>query len=171
MKILNNSLRRMPQRVKTAIKIINLYILEIIVQNNGIVPLHVIEKLTGLNSISPYLVGDLIKMLVTTKLVTINDNIVNGDMEQLTKIIEQEKTHLPDNHGKPWSEDDIVQLSELKLQHQVNAIIAKKMDRTEQSVAMQATMIRKAYKLIPIIKRHKPVEVFASDFKSPNAAR
>ena len=75
---------------------------------------------------------------------------------------------LPERYGKPWNEHEFETLAELQLGNISVTAIAKKMDRTTQSVSMQSSLLRKAYRLIPMIERNRTIRDFASIPVSPN---
>lgn len=155
-------------QVQRGLKKISHCIIDLIVRNDGETSLTHVEEYTGLNNISNTITADILIWMMKDDLIKIENDIITGNVEKLTKILEQAKTRLPSNHGKPWSEDDYVRLAELKLAKEDDPIIAKKMDRTEKSVAMQSTMLHKAYRLIPIIQKYETVREFVREPVSPN---
>lgn len=166
--------RQFHEQVERGLRKISHCIIDLIVKNDGEVPIELVEEWTGLKNVSLQITADILLWMSREGIIQINGNdesgIVSGDVEELTKILEQVKTNLPNNHGKPWSEMDYVILSELKLAETDDAIIAKKLDRTEKSVSMQATMLHKAFKLIPIIEKYETVREFVRTPVSPNPA-
>lgn len=152
------------------ISLINTCILNFLIEKEGDTTTKEVEEYTGLNNISLQLVADLLKLMAKNKVLVIYTNgSIIANIETIKEIKEQSKTLLPNKHGKPWSEDDYVRLCTLKLEDVSDAEIGIKMNRTQKSVAMQATMIRKAYRLIPMIKRNPVIQEFAERFVSPNS--
>lgn len=149
-----------------------LCIIDFIVQENGETTLKRIGDYTGIKKICTELTVCLLKQLQSASILILRpDGTVLGSIAKLTRIIEQEKTTLPNNHGKPWSENDIVLLAELSEEGRIIPHIAKKLHRTESSVTMTTSTLRKAYRLIPIIEKYKVVRDFASKQVSPNPER
>lgn len=143
-------------------------IIDMVVRYRGQISVSQIEKLTGLKSIGVYITADILKYMAKQGLIEIRGGYIWGSVAKLTEIKEQAKTNLPLKHNKLWEEDDYVVLCEKMIAKENVDEIAKSMNRTTKSVRKQATALRKAYKLIPIIERHSVVRSFASKQKSPN---
>lgn len=160
--------KEMHPKVARAMNNITNCIIDLIVRNRGEVFLQQIERYTGLNNISNTITADIIRWMVKDNIIRLENDRVVGSVASLRKILEQSKTKLPAHHGKPWSEMDYILLSELGLAKTPMNIIAQKLGRTESSCEMAATLLRKAYRLIPLIKKDKTVRDFASQQVSPN---
>lgn len=143
-------------------------IIDIVVGHKGEVSLQRVESITGLKKIGKTITADMIRYMVKEGIVELRGNTIRGNIAKLTEILEQYKTNLPEKHGKPWSEDEYVQLAEMKLNKKDTAFIVSKLERTGKSVSMQMSLLRKAFRLIPIIERHKSVRDFVSVPASPN---
>ncbi len=160
---------KMNTQIEDGFKKVTHCIIDFMIKADGKSDLKTIEVYTGMHSISVGITADILHWMMRDKILKINNSgIVTGSVAHLSMIIEQNKTVLPHKHNKLWSEEDYIQLCELKLTGEHNHIIAKKMNRTEKSVGMQATLVRKAYRLIPIIERNNVIREFASNFVSPN---
>jgi len=168
MKRLDSQFTRVNPKVKRGILLINLCILELVIKKNGKVSFIELEEHTGLKDISLYFLADLLKVLCAHKLLIKDGDFFTGNVAELTKVVAQEKTALPENHNKLWSEKECIQLAELKMQDESNDSIAVKMGRTESSVSITCTMLRKAYRLIPIINNNKTVLEFVKIPVGPN---
>lgn len=155
-------------KVQRAVDNICHCIIDLVVRHRGDVSMKKVEEATGMKNISVNFAADIIKYMAKEGIVEIRSGRIVGNVAKLTMILEHEKTFLPAKHGKPWSEDEYVQLAELHKYGLSKTEIAKKMGRTVSSIDMQASLIRKAYRLIPIIEKHSIVRLFASVQKSPN---
>jgi hypothetical protein len=156
------------EQVERAVKIILFCIVDYVVKEEGSTTLGSISGYTGLNKVGPEWTADALKILVNNNILTMNGNIVSGDVALLTKILEQEKTRLPINHGKPWSEHDYAILAEMGIQEARPTFIAQKMSRTESSVHMATSRIRFAYRAMPWIMENSALRKYASMQNSPN---
>ena len=171
MKNLKKKYAKVHPQAAVGIKIINACITNFIIQEKGSTSVYAIEKYTGLKNISIHLVADLLKLMVANDIISIDrvGNII-GEMKTLTESLRQEKVHLPEKHKKLWTNGDYFRLAQLKMSGYSIELIAKNMNRTQQSVSMQATLLRKAYRLISLINENKLVRDFASIQVSPNPA-
>ncbi len=156
-------------QVEQAIKQITHCIIDLIIEHKGSVSLQIIEEYTGLKNISINFCADILRYMHSENIIEIQNGIVISSVGKLRHILEQEKPLLPAKHGQLWGENDYVKLAELSLSGVHLSIIAKKLDRTQNSVDMSATLIRKAYKLIPIIQKYTTVKNFASKQISLNS--
>lgn len=143
-------------------------IIDLVVRYKGQVSLKRVESHTGLKNVSLNWTADIVRYMAKEGIIEIRGTSIVGSVAKLTEIIEQAKTSLPKKHEKLWSENDYIKLSELQLDDRKKSAIAKLMGRTEHSINIQSTILRKAYRLIPIIERNKVVRDFASKPKSPN---
>ncbi len=155
-------------KVQRAVDNICRCVIDLVVRHKGDVSIKLVEEHTGLKNISTQWTADILRFMAKEGVIEIRKNRVVGSVAKLTQIIEQEKTKLPKNHGKPWSEDDYVRLAERKISGNDMFTIAKLLKRTESSVQMQCSLLRKAFRLIPIIEKNKVVRDFVSTPKSPN---
>lgn len=143
-------------------------IIDLVVKYKGEISIKRVEEVTGMRNISSQFTADIIRYMSKEGVIEIRNERIRGSVATLTEVLEQAKTRLPKNHGKPWSEDDMVRLAELRLDKLTNSDIAIKLERTEQSIQMQCSLLRKSFRLIPIIERNKVVREFVSVTKSPN---
>lgn len=156
-------------QVGKAVKLIARCIIDLVIYHKGAVHLKIVEKHTGLNKISTNFTADILRFMHSENVIEINNNIVSGSVARLQRMIEQDKMLLPSSHGKLWEENDYIKLAELSLSGVHLSVVARKLNRTKNSVDMSATLIRKAYKLIPIIQKCTAVKDFASKQVSINS--
>ncbi len=159
------------KKVQRALKLILFCVVDFVVAEQGFTTLKRIEHHTGLKKIGNSWTADCLRILSQNKLIRIAGDTITGDVAALTKIKEQEKTKLPKNYGKPWTEEETVVLCELNVAGHDDVYVARKLERTENSVTQRLTQGRLAYKMIPWIKRHSVVEECFGKFVSPNAKR
>jgi len=155
-------------RVAKAIKLINLSIIEFIVSRKGKTTITELEEFINIKELSTDLVANLLKILVKENNLKIDGDKLIGSVANLKKIMRDEQISLPSCFGHPWSEDDYIELSRLQMDGIPVHNIAAKMKRTEQSVRMQSSSLRKAYKLIPIVKNNPIVLDFVKTTSFPN---
>ena len=155
-------------KVRLAVDSMTRCIIDIIVRHKGVVYIKQMEDVTGLKHISKTFTVDMIRYMAKEGIVEIRDDKIIGNVPKMTQILEQQKTRLPDNHGKPWSEMDYVRLAQMMIDKRGIRFIAPILKRTERSVQMQVTLLRKAYRLIPMIERNKALRDFLSEPASPN---
>jgi len=158
-------------KIQRAVDSIVRCVIDLVVRYKGDISIKKVEEVTGMRNISTSFTADIIRYMAKEGVVEIRSNRIVGSVAKLTQILEQEKTLLPDNHGKPWSETDIIRLAEMKMDQMSNYIIGQKLERTEQSVQMQTSILRKSFRLIPVIERNKVVRDFVSITKSPNPSK
>jgi hypothetical protein len=154
--------------VQKAIKLINLSIISFLISKKGVATIEEVEIFTDLNKVSINLVADLLKILEAEKHIRLNGSVISSSVADLKKVMRDEQINLPSCHGNPWSAEDYVTLAELAMNGIPIFNIAKKMNRTEQSVRMQASLLRKAYKLIEIVKNNPIVLEFVKTTSFPN---
>jgi len=167
MKTLNDLIPNAPIRIRRGVTGISLHILQLVIKRKGKVLLLDIEKNTKLNCISTGTTAGFIKLLMKEKLLKISNGYVLGNVKELMIFTAKEKTNLPGNHNKLWSDEEIELMCELKLQEVANSVIAIKIKRTERSVRKKCNAIQNAFDLIPLMKRSKAVHDFASMKISP----
>ncbi len=158
-------------KVWSGYKNIAFCIIDYLVKQGGVTNLRNIEQHTGLKKIGVQWAADVLRLLAKEGNITLEGSTVIADIEKLTAILEQAKTNLPKNYGKPWSEDDIVVMCSLALDKMDVHNIAKRLERTEKAVLLCMSRLRFAYRLIPIIDRNSVVRDFASNQKTPNPKR
>ncbi|RLI66814.1 MAG: hypothetical protein DRO67_00125 [Candidatus Asgardarchaeum californiense] len=156
------------KQVGRGYKIISSNIISILVKERGTATLDFIEKETGLKAESLKWAADILLFLQSKKILTIKENIVAADLAKIQAIREQEKTLLPDNYGKPWSENDTAILCEMSLADKHPHEIALKLKRTEKAVLMRQTFLRNVGRTIPWVDRNPIIKEFVEVFKSPN---
>ncbi len=145
------------------------------VKEKGVTTLSKIESHTGLNNISATLTADFLMLLKQEDIIVIDRtngawNVI-ADVAKLTQIKEQVKTPLPRNYGKPWSDNDVLIMCELHYNGSHPHQIGLKLERTENSISMALSILRKAYKWMPLIKKYAVVRHVASEKVSPNPER
>lgn len=150
--------RKLSPGTANGIRLINLDIIQNLVNMKGKMPLALLESKIGLQSINPTMINSLLIVMRSNKLVFMEHGIVYAmDIKKLMLVIEQEKTVLPENHNKLWSEAHIITTCEMKIAKRSNREIAKTLKRTQNSVCLQWTHLKKGYMLIPVIKNNKVV--------------
>ncbi len=163
--------RKAHPQVERAVKLILLCIIDFVVKNEGKTTLEALDAHTGLKNIGTKWCADCLRLLVEEGILELNGTEVTGSVPDLTAILEQEKTVLPYNYGKPWSESDTALLCELHMAGNKDVIVAQKLDRTEGSVTLQLSAGRKAYRMIPWIERNSIIAECFSEQVSPNPER
>lgn len=148
-------------KVQRAIDNITRCIIDVLVRKGGRTTLRYIEDYTGLKNIGINTTSDILRWMVKQGVIEIRGEAIIGDVKQLTRIIEREKSLLPSQCGTAWTEDEYVELCEMMLAKMKYPDIAKRLQRTEMSVKKQIHIIRKAYKFIPYIERNKVIREFA----------
>lgn len=157
-----------PQVFK-AIKAINLSIIMFIIHKKGKVTIDEVEKFTDIEKVSNDLVFNLLQIMANNGNIKIEGGTtITASVATLKKIMRDEKINLPSNYGHPWSEADYVKLAELSMEGVPIYEIAKTLNRTEQSVKQQCQLLRKAYKLIEIIKNYPIVLEFCKTSSFPD---
>lgn len=157
-----------PQVFK-AIKAINLAIIMFIIHKKGKVSIDEIEEFTDIQKVSHDLVFNLLQIMVQENSIKIEGGVtISASVATLKKIMRDEKINLPANYGHPWSEADYVMLAELSMKGIPIYEIAKTLKRTEQSVKQQCQLLRKAYKLIEIVKNYPIVLEFCKTSSFPD---
>ena len=156
------------EKVERGIKLILYCIIDYVVKCDGETTLGSIAGYTGLNNVGAEWTADALKLLINGDVLTMKGTNVYGDTATLTKILEQEKTPLPEKHGKQWSEHEYNILAELGLNGEKAIIIAKKMGRTEGSVQMAISKVRNSYNMIPMFERSANLREYGSMQNSPN---
>jgi len=155
-------------QVLKAVRLINLAIIEFIIRKDGVTSVEALEEFISIKELSTDLVANLLKILVEDGYIEVVGNVISGSVAGLKKIMRDEQIALPGCYGHPWSEDDFIELSEMQMKGIPVHNIAKKMKRTEQSIRLQASSLRKAYKLIEIVKRNPIVLEFVKTTSFPN---
>jgi len=155
-------------QIMKAVKLVNLSIIEFIVRKKGVTTIEDLEEFIGIKALSADLVANLLKILIKDNHLNMRGNNITGSVANLKKVMRDEQIILPAYYGHPWSEDDYVKLATLHMNGLPVHNIAKKMKRTEQSVRMQSSLLRKAYKLIEIVKNNPIVLEFVKTTSFPN---
>jgi len=158
-------------KVERGYRLINCCIIDFIVKEKGSTTFSKIEFHTGLKQNQLRWAVDILVNLRNAGIVNIKGENVTASVTKLTQIMEQEKTQLPNNYGKPWSENDAIILCELANDGVKPAIIAQKLERTEGSISMELTFWRKTGRAIPWIERNKSIRDFVNKHTSPNPER
>jgi len=161
-------MKRVHPQVERGLRVINLCIIDFLISQNGESNLDAVEKYTGLHHINTNIVADMIRFMVEEGSFILRNGKITASVAKLKLMVEQEKTLLPKRHCKLWSEEDYIRLSQLQIEKTPALEIANRMSRTEQSISMQSTLLRKAFRLIPIIENNSIVRDFASIQVSPN---
>lgn len=156
-----------PQIFK-AVKAINLAMIMFIIHNKGFVSVEEVEVFTDLKKVSNDIVAGLLGILVKEKKITITDGMIHASVTTLKKIMRDEQIKLPAHYGHPWSDADYIKLAELSVKGTPVFTIAKELKRTEQSVITQSQLLRKAYKLIELVKNNPIVLEFVKTSSFPN---
>ena len=149
-------------------KLISFSIISFIIKERGKTTLGSIELHTGLGKAELSWAVDILLFLQKQGIVAIKGNRVTASVAKLAQLKEQEKINLPDNFGKPWSEDDTNILCEMSLDKKHPHKIAIKLKRTENSILMQQTFLRKTGRVMPWITRNPAIKVVVEKFVSPN---
>jgi hypothetical protein len=162
--------KKMSPRSGRAIKLVHIELTEFLLKSNGLASVAKLEKFTGLNQVSLDLVANVLNSMKKDSIVDIVGDVIICDIGKLKEIKEQGKTDLPPNHNKLWTDLDYVTLAECKLQKMPTCMIAEKLGRTEKSVEESATLLRKSYRLIPLIAKFPVIKEFCESFVSPKPA-
>jgi len=154
-------------KAKRGVKQICFCILDFVVLKEGAVSYKEMASYTGLKTFSKSVLADILAKMNQYEILKVGNGLIQGDKLELLKIIPQPKTLLPENYGKPFSETDTLMLCELRLQDIPLFVIAQRLKRTEKSIDMQSSIIRKAGKMIPWVNKHSAIREFATTHVSP----
>lgn len=161
MKELKSAYRRLHPQINSAMILITLCILEYIIIKDGKVTVKSLEDHTQLKSVSLYLLADILKILTENNIISIQNDIIYADIDKLNEIVEQEKIKLPAKHNMLWEDKELINLASMKIKEMSVKEIAKKLNRTEKSITYQTTLLRKAYRMIPLIEKNNVIKEFA----------
>jgi len=154
-------------QIRKAIMIIKNCILNFIDQKNGAANFSDIEKHTGLKNYSNDLVARILKEIEKEcgNTIIFNDGVIMSK-DQIETVKNNNKVELPEQYNKLWTDEDIVGVVESINNGSTVSLIARGYGRTEGSIQMMLASLRKAYRMEPIIKKYKTVQLYVETHKS-----
>lgn len=156
-------------QVIKAVKLIKLSMVGFLIEKNGNTTVSEIESFIGIKNLSTDIVANLLKIMVNDGHIKINGSDITSSVANLKKIMRDEQIILPSCHGNPWSEADYIKIAKLQMDGVPINRISVLMNRTERSVSMQSTLLRKAYRLIEIVENNPIVSEFVKTTGHPKA--